>query len=126
MKPPAHEDAILLLAILNGATGEQALEGMELLWTFKEAPTYDQLVSSHPPGSLGYRNVMSLLTTGERLGTFVKNGVLNRELTLDLIWMAGVWERTRMFVEDLRVLRSNQKLFENLEYLGKPRLGSDS
>lgn len=120
MESPTREDAMLLLAILNGTTGEQALEGMELLWTFKEPPTYDQVVGVHPPGSIGYRNVMSLLTTGERLGTFVKNGVLNRELTLDLIWMAGVWERTGTFIEDLRVQRNNRKLFENLEYLANP------
>lgn len=115
--PPTQGDALLLVTILNGAVGEQALDGMELLWTFPEPPSYEELTRDHPPGSVGFRNVMGLLTVGERLGTFVKNGVLHAGLTLDLIWMGGVWDRSHTLIGDLRTQRRNPKLFENLEFL---------
>ena len=121
-RPPTHDDALLLVTILNGAVGEQALDGMELLWTYPEPPSYDRLTRDHPPGSVGFRNVMGLLTVGERLGTFVKNGVLHAALTADLIWIGGVWERTHVVINDLRIQRDNLKLFENLEFLAKATL----
>ena len=120
--PPTPDDALLLVTILNGAVGEQALDGMELLWTYPEPPSYNGLTRDHPPGSVGFRNVMSLLTVGERLGTFVKNGVLHAGLTTDLIWMGGVWERTHVLINDLRIQRGNPKLFENLEFLASASL----
>lgn len=35
---PTPEDARLLVEIVNGTVAEQALEGMELLWTYDAAP----------------------------------------------------------------------------------------
>ena len=68
-RPPTHDDALLLVTILNGAVGEQALDGMELLWTYPEPPSYDGLTRDHPPGSVGFRNVMACLpwVTGSEL-----------------------------------------------------------
>ncbi len=62
---------------------------------------------------------MSLLTVGERLGTFVKNKVLDERLTLDLVGVHAVWERCALVVEGLRDQRTNPKLFENLEWLAR-------
>ncbi|MHB8379310.1 MAG: DUF4760 domain-containing protein [Acidimicrobiales bacterium] len=115
---PTHSDAMLLLAVLNAPAGDLARDGMEVLWTFAEPPTLDSLVQLHPVGSLEYQRVMALLTVGERLGTFVKDNVLNQKLTLDLIGVHAIWERCTKLVTDLRVQRHNPKLFENLEWLG--------
>lgn len=116
---PGYEDAMMLLAILNAPVGDQARNGMELLWTYGEPPSLKEFVEDHKVGSLGYEQVMALLTVGERLGTFVKNEVLNERLTLDLVGVHAVWERCSRLAEDLRLQRDNPKQFENLEWLAK-------
>ena len=110
---------MLLLAVLNAPVGDLARDGMELLWTFAEAPTLESFVQLHPVGSLGYRQVSALLTVGERLGTFVKNDVLHSGLTLDLVGLHAVWERCSALVWGLRTQRDNPKLFENLEWIAQ-------
>lgn len=119
---PRYDDAMMLLAILNASVGDQARSGMELLWTYVEAPSLEEFVKDHQVGSLGYEQVMALLTVGERLGTFVKNDVLNQRLTLDLVSVRAVWERSSCLAEDFRRQRDNPKLFENLEWLAKQSL----
>lgn len=118
-RSPTHEDATLLLAVLNTPAGDQARGAMELLWTYSEPPSLDELMQDHHLASPGYEHVMALLTVGERLGTFVRRGVLHQTLTQDLIAMHTVWERSGRLIEDLRRQRSNPKLFENLEWLAK-------
>jgi len=114
---PTKEDAALLMSIFNGPSGERASSGIELLWTYREPPTFNELVAEHPSGSPAYLDVMGLLTICERLGTFVKSGVLHMGLTLDLVGVAMVWGRCSRLVADMREQRQNPKLFENFEWL---------
>lgn len=114
---PRHEDAALLMTIFNGPAGERASSGIELLWTYPNPPSFAELTHDHPSGSEGYLDVMGLLTVGERLGTFVKNGVLHMGLTLDLVAVAMVWRRCSGLVSDMRGQRSEPELFENFEWL---------
>ncbi|MHB1988060.1 MAG: DUF4760 domain-containing protein [Acidimicrobiales bacterium] len=121
---PTANDAMVLLTILNAPVGDQAREAVELLWTYDEPPSFAVFVRDHAPGSIGYQQVMALLTVGERVGTFVKNGVLHRGLALDLIAMHAVWNRCSSIVHDLRDHRGNPKLFENMEWLANQSPGS--
>lgn len=82
---PTREDAALLVSIFNGPAGEQASSGIEVLWTYPEPPSFEQLTHDHPSGSKAYLDVMGVLTVCERLGTFVKSGVLHLGLTLELV-----------------------------------------
>lgn len=116
-----HEDAMLLLEVLNAPVGDDARGAMEILWTYDEPPSFDELVRDHPRASRGYEQVMALLTVGERLGTFVKCEVLHPGLTRELVAMHAVWERSGRLIEDLRRQRGNPKLFENLEWLALQR-----
>lgn len=111
------DDATLLLRIMNGPAGERASAGIEVLWTYDQPPPFEALVAEHPSGSPGYLDVMGVLTVGERLGTFVRNGVLHKGLTLDLVGVRMIWERCSALVSDLRSQRNNPKLFENFEWL---------
>lgn len=108
---------MLLLAILNGPAGEQASAGIEVLWTYDDPPSFEELVGDHPVGSSDYLNVMGVLTICERFGTFCKNDVMHLGLTLDLIGVAMVWSRCQRLVADLRAQRDNPQLFENFEWL---------
>lgn len=114
---PTTTDAMLLLTILNGPAGERASAGAEALWTFPDPPSWEQLVAVHPVGSSGYLDIMGVLTVAERIGTFVKNGVLHTGLALDLVAISMVWQRCARLVADMRIQRSNERLFENFEWL---------
>ena len=102
---------------MNGFVTRNARDGVELLWTYESSPSYVELVRDHPIGSENYRDAIAVLSLGELIGTFVKNGVLHRGLVLDLIWMAGLWECCHVIAQDLRNLPNNPKLFENFEAL---------
>lgn len=43
-RAPTADDAMLLLAILNGPAGEQASAGIEVLWTYSEPPSFEDVV----------------------------------------------------------------------------------
>ena len=118
-KRPTGEDAKLLVEIMNGVVAEQALEGMELLWSYETPPSYEAFVSDHQKGSNEYRNIIAVLTLFERIGTFVKNEVLNEMLVFDMLWAIGAWDRCQNIVRDLRRQRDNGKLFENFEWLAR-------
>jgi len=118
-KRPTGEDAKLLVEIMNGVVAEQALEGMELLWSYETPPSYEAFVSDHRKGSNEYRNMIAVLTLFERIGTFVKNEVLNEMLVFDMLWAIGAWDRCQNIVRDLRRQRDNGKLFENFEWLAR-------
>lgn len=114
---PTRRDAALLVNIFNGSAGDRASAGIELLWTYQDPPSLAALTADHASGSPGYLDVMGVLTVCERLGTFVKNGVLDKNLTLDLVGMAMVWSRCAQLVADMRHQRQNPKLYENFEWL---------
>jgi hypothetical protein len=118
-KPSTPEDARLLVEIMNGVVAEQALEGMELLWAYEAAPTFEAFIADHAKASDEYRNMIAVLTLFERIGTFVKHQVLNEVLVLDMLWATGPWERCQNIVSDLRSQRENERLFENFEWLAR-------
>jgi len=102
---------------MNGTVAEQALVGMELLWTYEAAPSYEAFIADHSKESDEHRDMISVLTLFERIGTFVKHQVLNEVLVLDMLWAIGAWVRCENIVRDLRAQRGNEKLFENFEWL---------
>jgi Domain of unknown function (DUF4760) len=61
--------------------------------------------------------VQALLTFYETIGTFVKNGLLDRDLVYDWIWAAGVWDRVAPAVARARERTGVPQLFENFEAL---------
>jgi hypothetical protein len=63
-------------------------------------------------------SVRTLLVFYETIGTLVKNDLLNRDLVLDWLWAAGVWERTGPAAIKLRE-QTNPRMFENFEALAK-------
>jgi hypothetical protein len=64
------------------------------------------------------RSVRTFLVFYETIGTLVKNDLLNRDLVLDWLWAAGVWERIGPAALKLRE-QTNPRMFENFEALAK-------
>jgi hypothetical protein len=54
----------------------------------------------------------------ETIGTLVKNELLNRDLVLDWLWVAGAWERVGPAALRARE-RFTPRMYENFEALAK-------
>jgi hypothetical protein len=114
---PTHADAQLLVSLMNGTLGSQALQGMEVLMAYDEIPTIEQIEADHPKGSNGALALHAIMNLNETLGTFVKQGLLHRGLVYDLYWISGTWERCKPMVLDIRQRTGVDALYENFEAL---------
>jgi hypothetical protein len=61
--------------------------------------------------------VQKVLTFGEVVGTFVKHGVLDRGLVMDLWWTEGYWSRLGPAARRQREHPGEPRLWENFEKL---------
>jgi hypothetical protein len=116
MTHATHQDAALLIQILNGPIGLRSADGMDLLAGYPKPPTYEQFVKDHPRGSEGYRNVSAVMTVNETVATFEKQGIHDRGLVNDLIWVSGAWERCKSIALEER-RQTVPQLWENFEAL---------
>ena len=55
----------------------------------------------------------------ETLGTLVRNGLFNRELANDWIWVKGAWDRVGPAALRAREALGQPKMFENFESLAE-------
>lgn len=65
--------------------------------------------------------VRTLLHFGETVGTFVKQGILDRALVEDLWWMDGMWARVGPAAMRQREKMGEPRLHENFEALASHR-----
>ncbi len=63
--------------------------------------------------------VGKVLTYGEAVGTFVKNGLLDRALVNDFWLSSAVWDRVGPAALRIRDQMSEPRMFENFEALAK-------
>jgi hypothetical protein len=61
--------------------------------------------------------VLKVLNFGEVVGTFVKQGVLDRGLVTDMWWIEGLWARVGPAAERQREHLGEPRLSENFEAL---------
>ena len=61
--------------------------------------------------------VQTLLVFFETVGTLVKNGLLDRDLTYDWLWASGVWAKVGPAAERAREKAGVPQLYENFEAL---------
>lgn len=112
-----QQDAVLLMQIMNGPLGLRAADGLTLLWDYERPPTYEQFVKQHPSGSQGQRDVQALLTVNETIATFVKQGLIDRGLVYDLLWVKGVWDRCANIALHYRKQTGEPEIYANFERL---------
>lgn len=103
-----HEDALLVVELARWSTDMHMDEALSEV--FK--PSFD-------PERVGATDlhVRRILGFGEVVGTLVKNGLLNRELVLDLWWFSGVWARVEPAARKARERAGEKRLYENFEAL---------
>ena len=61
--------------------------------------------------------VNNMLNFGETIGTLVKNGLINRELVYDWLWIEGTWARVAPAAKRAREKAGVAQLYENYEAL---------
>jgi hypothetical protein len=62
-------------------------------------------------------SIQPLLVFHETIGTLVKNGLFDRDLVYDWLWVAGSWERVAPAVRRAREQAGVAALYENYEAL---------
>jgi hypothetical protein len=103
-----HEDAKIVLGILQWAAQVDLDSGL--------AAIYDE---SFDPETAHERQpeVRKVLGFGEIVGTFVKNGVLDRTLAYDMWTFQFSWSRLAPTVQRMREHTGVARLYENFEAL---------
>lgn len=106
--PANYDDAALVIQLSRWGTEmglEAAIQAVFSPGFDPEAVSTDDL------------SVAKLLQWGETLATLVKHNILDKELALDMWWVAGVWGRVGSAAKRRREELSEPKLFENFESL---------
>ncbi len=103
-----REDAALMMQILQWGTAAGMMESMVELM----APQFD-------PDSADAmdRGVFSMLLLGETIGTFVKQGLLDKGLVYDLWAASMMWSRVAPAALKQREQYGEPRLWENFEAL---------
>jgi hypothetical protein len=64
-------------------------------------------------------HVQTILIFHETVGTLVKNDLLDRDLVLDWLWVAGAWDRVSRAALESRAQAGVSQLWENFEALAQ-------
>jgi hypothetical protein len=104
----SREDAALLVQLAQWGATMGLEEAQQAVWADgfdpKTASVDDVLVSR-------------VLVWGETIGTLTKNGILDTDLVLDWLWLAGMWSRVGPAAIKLREKHGVPGLYENFEAL---------
>jgi hypothetical protein len=103
-----YDDANLIVQLVRWGTEMGLDEAVQVLFTEGFEP------SSASTDEVSVRKVLGF---GEVVGTLVKQGVLNRDLVLDLWWVSGLWARVQPAAERQRERLGQGRLYENFEAL---------
>ena len=103
-----RQDGAMLLQLAQWGSTMGLEDAMHAVWADDfdpEAASADDLLVSR------------LLNWGETIGTLTKNGLLDTDLVLDWLWVAGVWARVGPAARKARDKHGVPELFENFEAL---------
>jgi hypothetical protein len=103
-----HDDAVLLVEIAQLGAMSGVPDAAGVIWADDFDP--DSAEANDPA-------VRTVLGFFETVATLVKNDLLNRELVVDWVWAAGVWERVGPAVNRARERAGAPQLYENFEAL---------
>ena len=115
---PTQEDARLILQLSQLSQNESHHRGTTILWQTDEPMTYEAFKAEYPRGSQGMSDVMSVASWYETIGTLVKNGLLDRGLVHDWLWVGGIWNRCAAILLGQRA-ETVPEMWENFEALAK-------
>ena len=103
----SREDATLMIELAKWGSMIGLAEASGAIWADDFDPETAETSDPH---------VRAMLTWYETIGTLVKNGLLDRDLVYDWLWVAGVWGRVGPAGLRTREVTVPQ-MFENFEAL---------
>jgi hypothetical protein len=103
-----HNDAVLLIELAKLGAMSGVPEAARAIFADDFDPDSAELSDPH---------VRTVLGWNETVGTLVKNGLLDRDLVLDWLWVAGSWERVGSAAKRAREKAGVSNLYENFEAL---------
>jgi len=103
-----QHDATLLVQLAQWGSSLGIEEAQQLIWSDDFDPE-----TADPRDPL----VSRVLTYFETIGTLTKNGLLDRALVLDWVWVSGVWAKVAPAVHRTREELGVPQLYENFELL---------
>ena len=103
-----RQDGVLLVQLAQWGSAMGIEEAMHAVW----ADDFD-------PETASAEDILvtRLLTWGETVGTLTKNGLIDTDLVLDWMWVAGVWARVGPAARKSRDKHGVPQLYENFEAL---------
>jgi hypothetical protein len=103
----SREDATLMIELAKWGSMIGMGEATGVIW----ADDFDRdTADARDP------HIRTMLIWYETIGTLVKNGLLDRDLVYDWLWVAGVWERVGPAALRARE-QTVPQMFENFEAL---------
>jgi hypothetical protein len=106
--PATYDDANLVMQIVRWGTEMGLNEAVVAVLADDFDP---EAAGSDDP------SVRKVLNFGEVVGTFVKQGVLDRGLVTDLWWIEGLWSKVAPAALRSRAAHGEARLYENFEAL---------
>jgi hypothetical protein len=103
-----HEDAVLVVELAKFGAMIELGEAVGRIF----ADDFDPETAE-----LGDPAVRTVLGFNETVATLVKNGLLDRDLVLDWLWVAGTWDRVGPAAKRAREQAGVSVLYENFETL---------
>lgn len=116
---PTAAHAQLMVSLAQLGTAMQVERGQALLWTHRKEGglTAEKFEVTYPVGEPDSIAILNVLRWHETVGTLVKQGLLDRGLVLDWLWVAGVWEQCRAIALSHRAETGSDAMWENFEAL---------
>lgn len=114
--PPDRNDADLLVRLLELYVSEPVAAARAFMRTVPDGRTMGELHEQYPPGSIGHRQINTVMVFWETVGSLLKHGLLSEELAFDTFLDAPPWPQMEAAIRSLREERNNALEGENIEY----------
>lgn len=114
--PPDRGDADLLVRLLDLYLSEPVAAARAFVRTIPDGRTMAELHEQHPPGSIGHRQIDTVMIFWETVGSLIKHGLLSEDLAFDTFLDAPPWPKMEVAIRSLREERGNPLEGENIEY----------
>jgi hypothetical protein len=119
MSKPTHQDASLILQLMQIHAMNDLSVANSWLWSDQFIPDYEEFTKKYPAGSEENRNISKICGHFETIGTLWKHNLINEELLFDWLAVAMIWERVKGYALGARQASGEPRLFENFEAMAK-------
>lgn len=126
MTKPTHQDAMLLLELMQWGSTIGMREASSWVWSGQYISDYSEFIEKYPRGTEQYLLASTICAFFETVGTFYKHGLLNGDLLFDWAGVSFMWDRVKGYALGKRAEEGNPRLYEHFEALAKAQLAHSS